>query len=264
MEKLNVLSHPCFNEECISVVKRLHLPVAKKCNIHCNFCDRQISCTSLKKPGVTKRILKSFEVKDYIKGIDKSSCIFGIAGPGEALFNDETFEVLDILKDYKTCLCTNGLLLEEKIEKLIKLNLNYLSVTINSLDYEIAAKIYDFVNYKGKIYKGKKGSELLIKKQISGLKKASKYGLRLKVNTVYIPGVNDSQIVPISKLCKDYNVDIMNIIPVMSEKFESGNINEKVKELRMKASMYVTQKKHCVRCRADAYGYIGKEDEKIG
>lgn len=264
MKKLNVLSHPCFNEECISVVKRLHLPVAPKCNIHCNFCSRQVSCTSLKKPGITKRILKSCEVKDYIENVDKNTCIFGIAGPGEALFNDETFDVLNILKDYQTCLCTNGLLLEEKIEELINLNLNYLSITINSLDCEIAAKIYDFVNYKGKIYKGKKGSELLIKKQILGMKKASEYGMHLKVNTVYIPGVNDSQIVPISKLCRDYNVDIMNIIPVMSENFESENINEKVKELRKKASTYVTQKERCARCRADVYGYIGKEDEKIG
>lgn len=264
MKNSEKILHPCFNERCISSVKRLHLPVAPKCNIHCNFCDRQISCTNLKKPGITKRILKSCEVKDYIKTVDKNFCIFGIAGPGEALFNDATFEVLDILKDYKTCICTNGLLLEEKIEELIKLNLNYLSITINSLAYEIAEKIYDFVNYDGKIYKGKKASELLINKQISGLKKASKYDIKLKVNTVYIPGVNDSQIIPISKLCKSYNIEIMNIIPVMSEKFTFGDVNNKVQELRKEASIYIAQKEHCARCRADAYGYIGKEDEKIG
>ena len=264
MKNSEKILHPCFNEKCISYIKRLHLPVAPKCNINCIFCDRQISCTSLKKPGIAKRILKSCEVKDYIKTVDKNACIFGIAGPGEALYNDETFKVLKLLKDYTTCLCTNGLLLEEKVEELIKLKLNYLSVTINSLDYEIATKIYDFVNYKGKIYRGIKGSQLLINKQISGLKKASEFGIKLKVNTVYVPGVNDSQIVPISKLCKSYNVDIMNIIPVISEKFESENINEKVQELRKEASKYITQKEHCARCRADAYGYIGKEDEKIG
>lgn len=264
MKNLIRLSHPCFNETCISSIKRLHLPVAPKCNIHCTFCDRQISCTSLKKPGVTKRVLNACEVKDYIKTVDKDSCIFGIAGPGEALCNAETFEVLNLLKNYTTCLCTNGLLLEEKIEELIKLKLNFLSITINSLDYEVATKIYDFVNYDGKVYKGIEGSKLLINKQISGLIKASKHGINLKVNTVYLPGINDNQIVLISKLCKSYNIDIMNIIPVMSEKFESRNLNEKVKEFRKKASRYITQKEHCARCRADAYGYIGKEDEKIG
>jgi len=264
MKNSEKVLHPCFNEKCINSIKRLHLPIAPKCNIHCSFCNRQVSCTSLKKPGITKRILKSNEVEDYIKTVNKDSCIFGIAGPGEALFNAETFEVLNILKNYNTCLCTNGLLLEEKIDELIKLNLNYLSITINSLDYEIAAKIYDFVNYKGQIYKGIKGAELLINKQLSGLEKASKYDIRLKVNTVYIPGINDSQIIKISKLCKNYNVDIMNIIPVISDEFEPGDINDKVVKLRKEASKYIAQKEYCARCRADAFGYVDKEDEKIG
>ncbi|MBR1779051.1 MAG: radical SAM protein [Clostridia bacterium] len=257
--------HPCFNEACMSSIKRLHLPVAPRCNIHCNFCDRQISCTSLQKPGIAKRILKITELKDYIKSVDKAKCVFGIAGPGEALYNEETFESLEILKDCTTCLCTNGLLLEEKIEKLVALNLNYLSITINSLDYKIATNIYDFVNYKGRFYEGIKGVKLLINKQIAGLQEASRYDLRVKVNTVYIPGVNDSQIVPISKFCQKYNVDIMNIIPVMNGRLRNINgESDDIKKLREKAAEYIPQKNHCAKCRADAYGYIGKGEEKIG
>ncbi len=258
--------HPCFNETCINEIKRLHLPVAQECNIHCNFCDKKVTCAHVNKPGVTKRVLKSEEIKEYIKNIDKNRCIFGIAGPGEALYNEETFKCLNVLKDYTTCLCTNGLLLNEKIDELVSLNLNFLSVTLNSLNAEVSQKIYSYVIYKNKKYFGADAAELLLEKQLKGLKKAAKRQINLKVNTVYIPGVNDDQILPIAKLCNRLNVDIMNIIPIIpSGKFSDCNVDfKKLNELRKEAANYILQKETCSRCRADAYGYINNGDEKIG
>ena len=64
--------HPCFNETCINEIKRLHLPVAQECNIHCNFCDKKITCAHVNKPGVTKRVLRSDEIEEYIKNIGES------------------------------------------------------------------------------------------------------------------------------------------------------------------------------------------------
>ncbi len=258
--------HPCFNESCISKIKRLHLPVAPKCNIHCNFCDKKITCANINKPGIAKRILKPEELKTYIKNVDNRKCVFGIAGPGEALYNDETFTCLNILKDNTTCLCTNGLLLSDKLELLLTLNLNFLSITINSLDYSIANKIYSSVTYEGKTYKGIQGVKLLLSKQILGLELASKTKIKLKVNMVYVPGVNDNQVIPIAKLCKAYRVNIMNIIPLIpSGKFIDNKVDEnKLKQLKAEASEYVLQKNFCSHCRADAYGYINGKEEQIG
>jgi len=35
-------AHPCFNEKAHFSTARIHLPVAPKCNIQCNFCNRKI------------------------------------------------------------------------------------------------------------------------------------------------------------------------------------------------------------------------------
>ena len=83
-------------------------------------------------------------------------------------------------------------------------------------------------------------------------------GFRIKINTVYIPGVNDNQILPIAKLAKFYGVRILNIIPVIpSGEFSDIKIDvEKLNNLKEKASKYIVQKDFCGRCRADAYGFI--------
>jgi nitrogen fixation protein NifB len=36
--------HPCFSENARHTTGRIHLPVAPKCNIQCNFCDRKYDC----------------------------------------------------------------------------------------------------------------------------------------------------------------------------------------------------------------------------
>ena len=35
--------HPCFNEKMHDKVGRIHVPIAPKCNIQCNFCTRDIN-----------------------------------------------------------------------------------------------------------------------------------------------------------------------------------------------------------------------------
>jgi len=58
----------------------------------------------------------------------------------------------------------------------------------------VGAKIYSFVRYHDKTYKGVEGAKLLIEKQFEGVKKASEAGLNVKVNTVLIPEINFEQI----------------------------------------------------------------------
>ena len=48
--------HPCFNAGAKGKYGRVHLPVAPKCNIKCNFCDRKYDCVNESRPGVTSRI----------------------------------------------------------------------------------------------------------------------------------------------------------------------------------------------------------------
>jgi len=34
-------SHPCYNETAHTKFARMHLPVAPRCNIQCNYCNRK-------------------------------------------------------------------------------------------------------------------------------------------------------------------------------------------------------------------------------
>ena len=54
-------THPCFCEGAHSKFARMHLPVAPRCNIQCNYCDRRYDCTNESRPGVTSTVLTAEE-----------------------------------------------------------------------------------------------------------------------------------------------------------------------------------------------------------
>ena len=50
-------THPCYNEEAHRKYARMHVPVAPKCNIQCNYCNRKFDCSNESRPGVTSEVL---------------------------------------------------------------------------------------------------------------------------------------------------------------------------------------------------------------
>ena len=90
-----IQSHPCFSKEAMHRFGRIHLSVAPKCNIQCNYCIRDFDCVNESRPGVTSQVLSSIEalerVHDVMDRLDNIRTV-GIAGPGEPLANEETFE----------------------------------------------------------------------------------------------------------------------------------------------------------------------------
>ncbi len=43
--------HPCFSREAHHQYGRIHLPVAPRCNIQCNFCNRKYDCLNESRPA---------------------------------------------------------------------------------------------------------------------------------------------------------------------------------------------------------------------
>ena len=77
--------HPCFNEKMHDKVGRIHVPIAPKCNIQCNFCNRKIDkCEH--RPGVSKGIMTPEQAADRVdealKEFGGNLRVVGIAGPG--------------------------------------------------------------------------------------------------------------------------------------------------------------------------------------
>ncbi len=261
--------HPCFSQDARHLFGRCHVAVAPKCNIQCNYCVRDFDCVNESRPGVTSMILSPGEAMERIDEVMarmKHIKVVGIAGPGDPLANEETFETLRLVHEKypETILCisTNGMLLSDKIDLLEKYGVRNITVTMNAIDPAIGEKIYSFAEYGGKRYHGREAAELLLKHQLAGIEEALKRKMLVKINTVYIPGVNDEHILEIAKKVGAMGVFNFNIIPLIPQyKFKDVVPPTPADKARMHelCAPYVRQMRHCQRCRADAVGILGND-----
>jgi len=266
-----IQGHPCFGGNH-QKNGRMHLAVAPKCNIKCGYCTRRHDCANESRPGVTSRLLTPEEAIVRVREVMASPVtgpiikVIGIAGPGDPLFNDETFETFRMVgqefPDLIKCLSTNGLLLPEKMPLLAEIGVHSLTVTLNTLDPKVGAKIYSYVYYNGVKYTGETGAALLLANQLEGIRQAAELGMTIKVNTVVIPGVNEEQIPLISKKVRELGAFVMNLMPLIPQADFAGVeplSSERMDELRAENEKTIGQFKHCRQCRADAVGLIGQD-----
>lgn len=140
--------HPCFDKQAHFSVGRLHLPIAPRCNIQCNYCTRALNRDE-ERPGVSAAVLsprEALEITRKITSEDNTIKVIGIAGPGDPLANEETFEALSLVhREFPRltkCLATNGLLLPQRVDDLVRVGVTNLTVTINAVDKEVGKSFY--------------------------------------------------------------------------------------------------------------------------
>ncbi|MDL2261043.1 nitrogenase cofactor biosynthesis protein NifB [Methanimicrococcus sp. OttesenSCG-928-J09] len=267
--KRKISEHPCYSPEAQHKFGRLHLAVAPSCNIQCNYCDRKFDCVNESRPGVASEVLSPQEALERTTRILEKNpyiSVIGIAGPGDPLDNDETFETFRLIRekfpDITLCISTNGLLLSDRFEELAASNVETLTVTMNAFDPEIQKGIISMVYYGGKKYEGREAAELLIQKQLEGIEKAVEAGMTVKINTVLIPGINDKHIVDLAKKMNGLGVYIMNVMPLINQAAFADKVppTEQEREAIQDAcAPYVKQMRHCRQCRSDAYGLLGND-----
>ncbi len=265
--------HPCFGGDH-NKAARVHLPVAPGCNIKCGFCERKYDCVNESRPGITSKVLTPEQalrrvelVKRHMEKQDGPSLkVVGIAGPGDPLANPKTFETFKLVReaypDMTLCLSTNGLRLPESMEQIKELGIHSLTVTINALTPETGAKVYEWIRYEHLKLEGVEGAAFLLEKQLAGVKLAAEAGLMVKVNHVYIPGVNDHETLDLAVKVRELGATMMNIMPIIPVgKFEGIEAPSALTMdmVRNQAELILSQARHCKQCRADAAGLIGKD-----
>jgi nitrogen fixation protein NifB len=265
--------HPCFNAEMKGKFGRVHLPVAPKCNIQCNFCNRKYDCVNESRPGVTSTILAPDQALVYMERVlakEPRISVAGIAGPGDPFANPaETMTTMRLISEKFPetilCLASNGLAIGPYIEQLAEMNVSHVTITVNAIDPEIGAKVYSFVRDGKIVYHGVQGATLLLERQLAAIAKLKKYGITVKINTIIIPGINDQQVEPIAGKMQELGVDLLNcmaMFPNVGTPF--GELpqpgTKQMTEIRNLAEKYVPQMRHCTRCRADAVGLL--DDDK--
>lgn len=266
--------HPCYDEEAHHYFARMHVAVAPACNIRCKYCNRKFDCVSESRPGVVSKVLRPEEactkVEETLQTLPQLTVV-GIAGPGDPLANPEaTFKTFRLLNEQTPglhlCLSTNGLRLAEFADEIAQAGIRHVTVTVNAVDPDIGQEIYDWVADKGKIYRGREAAELLIARQLEGIRAMSDRGIGCKINSVVIPGKNDSHLPEVSRKVKELGASTHNIMPLIispGSPYEKEGIREpaplRVLEVQEQCAQELPIMRHCRQCRADAVGLLGED-----
>ena len=253
--------HPCFNDVAHDRVGRVHLPVAPRCNIQCNYCEHRM-CTGIQHPGWAAKVMSVTEAVELVDSIVEErrdfDFVVGVAGPGDALANEQTLETLATVHQrypqLTTCLCTNGLLLEDNLEAMAAVGVGTFTVTVNAADSRGGEQVYSWVEYLGKVCRGEEAASLLVARQFRGIEKAIAAGFNVKVNTVLIPGVNDDHLPELACRLREVGVNLMNIIPLIPAGLMKGRAApdcDQLRKARLVCEGIIPQFRRCEQCRAD-------------
>ena len=264
--------HPCFNPEAKGKFGRVHLPVAPKCNIKCNFCDRRYDCVNESRPGVTSTLLSPQQAGIYMEKVlekEPRITVAGIAGPGDPFANpEETMATLRLIRrnhpDTLLCVSSNGMGIYPYIEALAEIGVSHVTITVCAVDPAIAEQIYAWVKDDNVVYHGRQGAELLLARQDAAIRRLKEFGIVVKANCIIIPGINDHHVEAVATRMRDLGVDLLNcmaMFPNVNTPF--GHLpqpdKETMQEIRDMAEGYLPQMRHCTRCRADAVGLLHED-----
>ncbi len=272
---LDLTQHPCFNSDKRHTTGRIHLPVAPKCNIQCNYCDRKFDCMNESRPGVTSAVLEPRQALAYLDKVMErvpQLRVVGIAGPGDPFASpNETLETLRLVREkypeMLLCVASNGLNLAPYAEDLARLEVSHVTVTVNTVDPAIGSRIYSWVRDHKTIYRGEQAARVLLERQLESIKAVKAAGVTLKINTIIVPGINDEHAAVVAEEMRALGADVMNCIPlypVASTPFAGFTempLSE-VKQIRSRVAEIIPQMEHCTRCRADAVGLLGQDQSQ--
>ncbi|MES5486154.1 nitrogenase cofactor biosynthesis protein NifB [Bradyrhizobium sp. INPA03-11B] len=271
-----VKNHPCYSEEAHHHYARMHVAVAPACNVQCNYCNRKYDCANESRPGVVSEKLTPEQAVRKVLAVATSIpqlTVLGIAGPGDPLANPEkTFKTFELVAkaapDIKLCLSTNGLALPDYVDSIARAKVDHVTITINTIDPEIGAKIYPWIFFNHKRYTGIEAAKILTDRQLQGLQMLTERGILCKVNSVMIPEINDQHLVEVNKVVKSRGAFLHNIMPLISASEhgtvfglngQRGPTAQELKALQDACEGETNVMRHCRQCRADAVGLLGED-----
>lgn len=262
-------SHPCFNEAAHGRVARIHIPVAPRCNLACAYCERILSPEHVPSgPGATANVVTPqagvARALRFLHTYGEES-IVGIAGPGDPLANDESLIFLDMLRSAAphalTCLCTNGLALPQHAQRLIKLGVRTLTVTMNGTSPEVVAAMQPRA-YDGQTWlAGTDAARLLLQRQEEGLRAVAGHMI-IKVNMVVAPGINMHEAPAVMRRAQQLGAQVFNPMPLIPRHalhHARKPTRDELHTLYAQCPPGMTLFRKCKQCRADAAGIHGKE-----
>lgn len=264
--------HPCFDAGARGTAARIHLPVAPRCNIQCNYCNRKYDCVNESRPGVTSAVLTPEQAVLYLELVmarENRITVAGIAGPGDPFATpEETLQTLRLVRQrfprLLLCVATNGLNVPAYLDPIADIGISHFTITANAIDPDIAARVYAWARPGRFALRGREAAVTLIERQLQSIRGLKERGVTVKVNTIVIPGVNDHHIPAVAQCVAELGADMHNCIPLYpTADTPFADLPQptaaQVSQIRAEAGRFLPQMTHCQRCRADAVGLLGHD-----
>ena len=185
----------------------IRVSVTSRCNFRCLYCMPNTPFEW--EPH--ENILRYEEMFEFLRlAIDEGVKKIRITG-GEPLLRKDLDVFIKMLHDYKPeldlALTTNGYYLKEYAKILKDAGLKRVNMSLDSLKPEIAAKI---------------AQKEMLNKVLEGLDESLKVGLKVKLNTVVMQGINDGEILDLLDFAKSKGVCIRFIEFMENERAYPG------------------------------------------
>lgn len=211
------LCHPCYDEDAGHFYSRLHIAVAPADNLGAHWRPNRAEADD--------ELLTAEQALARVRAVAAVTPqlgVVGVQGPGDPLANPEpclrSFALIRAaLPELQLCLSTNGLTVADHVDALVGLGVGHVTLTINALDPEIAARIHPWVDLDRRRHVGTTGARLLISRQLLGLDRLVAAGIVVKVNTLLIPGINDEHVVEINRELRHRGAAAHAILPVVRQ-----------------------------------------------
>lgn len=170
----------------------MRLSVTENCNLRCIYC--------MPEKETQEKVRENLSLEEIIN-ICRAGAELGIRNVritgGEPLVREDCPEIIGEIGKIpgieRVMMTTNGILLKDKMDELLKNGLGYVNISLDSLDREKYRKIT--------------GKDAL-DKVFSSIECALDKNLHVKINTLIIKNMNEDEIVPMAELAKDDPIDI--------------------------------------------------------
>lgn len=197
----------------------IRISITDRCNLRCIYCMPEGGVNMLNHSDIVSYEEIIYLCKAFAKiGISKIK----ITG-GEPLVRRDLAYLIRRIKAIENInnvtLTTNGILLEEQIDSLVKAGLDAVNVSIDALDestYKNITRVGD------------------VKKVLRGIDKALEYEqLKVKLNCVPIEGTNNKQVLELTQMAKNRNLSVrfIELMPIGLGKEMLGIGEDKIKEI---------------------------------
>ncbi len=209
----------------------LRISLTDRCNLNCIYCNPNGKLTYTEKSDLLtfEEIERTVDIFTSL-GVNK----IRLTG-GEPLarknINDLFVRLNEIKKrkPFELAITTNGLLLEDKIEELKDSGLERVNISLDSLNPYSFARIT--------------GSDELIT-VLKSINKAVQLGIKVKLNTVVIKGINDSELLEFCKFSIDngINVRFIEFMPFSNNGWNNEKFIRTDEMLELIRSKYTLEK----------------------